>query len=188
MMAPSFNGGKTMNAENWILKSGALAAVTAVVLAATLGFGASRAFADEPIVGLWLATWTDHSGGPGEGTVVLTAWDVWHADRTEAQNDSGPVIIGFVCQGVWKPLGNRTYFLSHPSFNYLGADGHLDTTSSGVIYEKVTVSKDGKSFEGTGLIKSFTGTDPFDPAAKVIGYLPIKIKGKRVVADPSQLP
>jgi hypothetical protein len=71
--------------------------LTAAVLAAMLGFGGSMAFADEPIVGLWLATWTDHSGGPSEGAVVLKAWDVWHADRTETQNDSGPVNIGFVC-------------------------------------------------------------------------------------------
>jgi hypothetical protein len=177
-----------MNGQSWFLKSRGMAALTAAVLAAILGFGASRACADEPIVGLWLATWTDHTGGPSEGTVVAKLWDVWHADRTETQNDNGPVIIGFVCQGAWKPLGNRTYFLSHPAFNYVGADGHLDTTSSGVIYEKVTVSKDGNSFEGTGLIKSFTGTDPFDPSATVIGSFPIKIKGKRVVPDPGQLP
>src|SRR5690348_13348243 len=144
-----------MNGENRVFKSRSVVTLTAAILAAMLGFGASRACADEPIVGLWLATWTDHSGGPSEGTVVLKAWDVWHADRTETQNDSGPVIIGFVCQGAWKPLGNRTYFLSHPSFNYAGADGHLDLTSSGVIYEKVKVSKDGNSFEGTGLIKVF---------------------------------
>jgi hypothetical protein len=177
-----------MNSENWILKSRAMVTLTAAVLTAMLGFGASRAFADEPIVGLWLATWTDHSGGPSEGTVVLSAWDVWHADRTETQNDSGPVIIGFVCQGAWKPIGGRTYFLSHPTFSYTGADGHLDTTNSGVIYEKVTVSKDAKSYQGTGLIKIFTGIDPFDPAATVIGSLPIKITGKRVVPDPKQLP
>ncbi len=161
---------------------------TMAVLAAMLGLGWSRALADEPIVGLWLATWTDNSNGPGKGTVILQAWDVWHADGTETQNDSGPVIIGFVCQGAWKPLGNRTYFLSHPSFNYLGADGHLDATSSSVIYEKVTVSKDGNSFAGTGLIKVFTGTDPFAPSTTLIGSLPIKIAGKRVAADPGQLP
>jgi hypothetical protein len=177
-----------MNRANWTLKSRGVVTLTAAVLTAMLGFGASGAFGDEPIVGLWLATTTDHSGGPTEGTVVFTAWDVWHADRTETQNDSGPVIIGFVCQGAWKPLGKRTYFLSHPAFNYMGADGHLDTTSSAVIYEKVTVSKDGNSFEGTGLIKSFTGIDPFDTSATLIYSFPIKIKGKRVVPDPSQLP
>jgi hypothetical protein len=177
-----------MNGKNRVLKSGAMAALTAVVLAATLGFGGSMALADEPIVGLWLAIWTDHSGGPGEGSEVLRAWDVWHADRTEIQNDSGPVIIGFVCQGAWKPLGKRTYFLSHPTFAYTGADGHLDTTNSAVIYEKVTVSKDGHSYEGTGVIKGFTGTDPYDPSATLLYSLPIKIKGKRVVPNPSQLP
>jgi len=176
-----------MYEKNWILKSGAMATLTAAVLAAMLGFGASAALAEEPIVGLWLATWTFNSGGPSD-TVLLQTWDVWHADRTEAMNDSGPVIAGFVCQGAWKPLGNRTYFLSHPNFNYAGADGHLDSTSSGVTYEKVTVSKDGNSFEGTGLIKVFTGIDPFDPSATLLFSLPVKIKAKRVVPDPSQLP
>jgi hypothetical protein len=97
------------------------------------------------------------------------------------------VIIGFVCQGAWAPLGKRTYFLSHPSFHYAGADGHLDTTSSGVIYEKVTVSKDGNSFRGRGLIKVFTGIDPFDPSATLTFSLPIKISAKLVVPDASQL-
>ena len=162
--------------------------LVAVAAAVMLGLRASSAFADEPIVGLWLATWTDDSGGPSEGTVVLSAWDVWHADRTEAQNDSGPVIIGFVCQGAWKPLGKRTYFLSHPTFDYLGANGHLDQNNSTVIYEKVTVSQNGNSYHGTGLIKGYTGIDPFDPSAMVTFSFPIKIKAKRVVPDPSQLP
>jgi hypothetical protein len=177
-----------MNGKKWFLKSGGIAVLTAAVAAAMLAMGASRALADEPIVGLWLATWTDNSGGPSQGNVILQAWDVWHADRTETQNDSGPVIAGFVCQGVWKPLGDRTYFLSHPSFNYTGADGHLDTSSVSVIYEKVTVSQDGKSFQGTGAIKVYSGTDPFDPSATVIFSEPIRITGKRVVPDPSQLP
>src|SRR5262249_2907774 len=149
---------------------------------------ASRAFADEPIVGLWLATWIDDSEGPNEGKTFLQTWDVWHADRTETMNDSGPVIVGFVCQGAWKPLGTRTYFLSHPNFNYSGADGHMGHTNSGVTYEKVKVSKDGNSFEGTGVIKVFTGIDPFDPSATLLFSLPIKIKAKRVVPDSSQLP
>lgn len=177
-----------MNAEKWTLSGRAIATVMAAAAMVMLGFGAPNALASEPIVGLWLATWTDHSGGSNEGTVILTAWDVWHADRTETQNDSGPVIIGFVCQGAWVPLGKRTYFLSHPSFNYAGADGQLDTTSSTVIYEKVRVDKDGNSYQGRGLIKVFTGIDPFDPSATLISTLPINITAKRVVPDPSQLP
>jgi hypothetical protein len=177
-----------MKRINGILMDSGTTALAAVLVAVALGFGAANAFADEPIVGLWEATWTDDSGGPGQGQVFLTAWDVWHADGTEAQNDSGPVIAGFVCQGAWKSLGKRTYFLSHPSYSYTGPDGRLDTTNSAVIYEKVTVSNDGKSFEGKGLVKAYTGIDPFDPSATVFYELPLKIKAKRVVADPSQLP
>ena len=178
-----------MNRKNCTLRGIAIGTLIAAVWMAALGFGASSAFADEPIVGLWLATWTDASGGPSDGTVIANIWDVWHADRTETQNDNGPVIAGFVCQGAWQPLGKRTYFLSHPSFAYTGADGHLDTTFSSVIYEKVTVSKDRNSYQGTGLIESFSGIDPFDPSATaIVPPFPIKITAKRVVPDPSQLP
>ena len=109
-------------------------------------------------------------------------------NRTEVQNDSGPVIEGFVCAGAWVPLGQRTYFLSHPAFHYVGADGHLDTTFSTVAYERVTVSEDGNSFEGTGSLNQYTGIDPFDPSATGTFSLPIRITAKRVVPDPSQLP
>src|SRR5215469_5685919 len=176
-----------MNGENRSLKRRGVATLIAAVVAAVLGLGASSAFALEPIVGLWLATWTNDSGGPNQGKVIAYVWDVWHADRTEIQNDSGPVIEGFVCTGAWVPLGNRTYFLSHPSFNYAGADGHLDTTGSSLAYEKVTVSKDGNSFEGIGSLNHYTGIDPFDPSATHTFSLPIRITAKRVVPDPSQL-
>ena len=177
-----------MDGVNRIVKGKGMVTLIAAVVAVALGFGASSAFADEPIVGLWLATWTNDSGGPNQGKVIAYVWDVWHADHTEIQNDSGPVIEGFVCAGAWVPLGNRTYFLSHPSFIYAGADGHLDTTGSSVAYEKVTVSKDGNSFEGIGSLNHYTEIDPFDPLAAHTFSLPIRITAKRVMPDPSQLP
>jgi hypothetical protein len=57
-----------------------------------------------------------------------------------------------------------------------------------VIYEKVTVSKDGNSFSGTGAVKGYSGIDPFDPSATTLYTFPINITGKRVIPDPSQLP
>jgi hypothetical protein len=45
-------------------------ALTAAIAMVMLGPAASKALADEPIVGLWQATWTDASGGPGNGNVV----------------------------------------------------------------------------------------------------------------------
>ena len=149
-----------------------------------LGAASTTARADEPIVGLWQATWTD----AGTRGVVANVWDVWHSDHTETQNDSGPVIAGFVCQGAWTSLGQRTYGLTHPSFNYVGANGQLDTTSVSLIFEKVTVSKDGKTFAGPGIIKVLSGIDPFDPNATVLFTEKINISAKRVTVDTSQLP
>jgi hypothetical protein len=149
-----------------------------------LGAMSTAARADEPIVGMWQATWTDAT----THAVVLNLWDVWHSDHTETQNDSGPVITGFVCQGAWISLGQRTYGLTHPAFNYVGSDGHLDTTSVTLIFEKVTVSKDGKTFAGSGIFKVLSGIDPFDPSASLISSENINITGKRVTVDPSQLP
>jgi hypothetical protein len=149
-----------------------------------LGAMSTAARADEPIVGMWQATWTDAT----THAVVLNLWDVWHSDHTETQNDSGPVITGFVCQGAWILLGQRTYGLTHPAFNYVGSDGHLDTTSVTLIFEKVTVSKDGKTFAGSGIFKVLSGIDPFDPSASLISSENINITGKRVTVDPSQLP
>ena len=154
------------------------------VALATFAFAAPGALADEPIVGLWDAVWRDAN----TNSLVLRAWDVWHSDRTETQNDTGPVIAGFVCQGAWKPLGDRTYFLTHPSFDYTGADGHWDLTSSVVIYEKVTVSRDGNSFSGTGEFRTYSTPDPFDPAGTLLSTEPITITATRVIPDPSQLP
>ena len=149
-----------------------------------LGATSTSVRADEPIVGLWQATWTDAV----TNGVVLNHWDAWHSDHTETQNDSGPVITGFVCQGAWISLGQRTFGLTHPAFNYVGADGHLDTTSVMLIFEKVTVSKDGKTFSGPGIIKVLSGIDPFDPSASLISSENININAKRVTVDPSQLP
>lgn len=160
-----------------------LGLATALALA-TFGFAAPGAWAHEPIVGLWDATWRDANNN----SFVLKAWDVWHSDRTETQNDTGPVIVGFVCQGAWTKVAERTYFLTHPSFNYTGADGHVDLTSSSLIYEKVTVSQDGNSYSGTGEIQTYSLGDPFNPAGTLVSTEPITITAKRVIPDPSQLP
>ena len=84
-----------------VLRNFAIVAVFALLL---LGATSTSVRADEPIVGLWQATWTDAV----TNGVVLNVWDAWHSDHTETQNDSGPVIAGFVCQGAWTSLGQRT--------------------------------------------------------------------------------
>jgi len=168
-----------------VLRNFAIVAFFALLL---LGATSTSVRADEPIVepivGLWQATWTDAS----THAVVLNLWDAWHSDHTESQNDSGPVVTGFVCQGEWALLGQRTYGLTHPAFNYVGANGQLDTTSVTLILEKVTVSKDGKTFAGSGIMKVLSGIDPFDPTATVLFSENINISAKRVTVDTSQLP
>ena len=148
---------------------------------------ASAAKADEPIVGLWQVTWTDAD----THEVVSKVWDVWHADRTETQNDTGPILVGNVCQGAWTKLGERTYGLTHPAFNFLTAEdqeGQPDPNSSALILERVTVSKDGNSLQGTGIYKTIQGMDPLDPNATVLSSENLIITAKRVRVDKSQLP
>ena len=167
-----------------------LAGLLAAALTLTT-MGSSRAWADEPIVGFWHAKWTDAT----TGAVVNDLWDAWHSDHTEMQNDIGPILGGFVCQGAWTSLGKRTYGLTHPVFNYLyppsspeDQEGVEDTTSSTLVLEKVTVSKDGNSFQGTGFIKQISGTDAEDPKAKVLSTESIIISATRIIVDKSQLP
>jgi hypothetical protein len=144
--------------------------------------------ADEPIVGYWQVTWKDAD----THEVVAKIWDVWHADRTETENDTFPILTGNVCQGAWIPLGHRTYGLTHPAFNFLSApedqEGQPDPNSSGLILERVTVSNDGNSYQGRGLVKTIAGMDPLDPHAAVLSSEKITITAKRVQVDKSQLP
>ena len=170
-----------------VIKGAVLFAALALLLA---GSGSS-ASAEEPIVGFWQATWKDASSGQ----VVNLVWDVWHSDRTETQNDTTNTILSNVCQGAWVKLGNRTYGLSHPGFNFLTSppnsedvEGNLDTSSSVLIFERITVDKSGNSFSGTGIIKTIAGTNPYDPTATLLGTENITITAKRVTVDLSQLP
>jgi len=170
-----------------VIKGAVLFAALALLLA---GSGSS-ACAEEPVVGFWQATWKDAASGQ----VVNLVWDVWHSDRTETQNDTTNTILSNVCQGAWVKLGNRTYGLSHPGFNFLTSppnsedvEGNLDTSSSVLIFERITVDKSGNSFSGTGIIKTIAGTNPYDPTATVLGTENITITAKRVTVDLSQLP
>ena len=117
----------------------------------------------------------------------------WHSDHTETQDDTSPILFGSVCQGAWVSLGRRTFGLTHPAFNFLTSpedqEGLVDTTSSTLVLERVTVANDGKTFRGTGIIKTIQGMNPLNPAARVLGTPEtINIVGKRVTVDVSQLP
>src|SRR5262249_3236493 len=137
------------------------------------------------------ATWKDATSGQ----VVNLVWDVWHSDQTETQNDTTNTILSNVCQGAWVRFGKRTYGLTHPGFNFLlsppaseDQEGNFDTSSSVLIFERITVDKSGNSFSGTGIIKTISGPNPYDPSAAVLGTENITISAKRVTVDVSQLP
>jgi hypothetical protein len=169
-----------------------LALIAALALAG-LGSGASTTFADEPIVGYWQVTFKDATSGE----VALHVWEAWHSDRTEMQNVSANPIGGNVCQGVWIPLGQRTYGLNHPAFLFFvegqfpfpneDQEGQLQSVSIDIL-ARVTVDKSGDTFTGTGIVKVIAGIDPLDPSASVLGTENLIITGKRVKVDVSQLP
>jgi hypothetical protein len=166
-----------------------LGLLAAAIAISVLPVWSSRALAEEPIVGFWQVTWTDASSG----ALVDNVWDVWHSDHTETGDDTSPILFGNVCQGAWISLGKRSFGLTHPAFNFLTSpedqEGLVDSTNSALILERVTVAKDGKTFMGTGVIKTIQGMNPLDPAALVIGTPEtINIVGTRVTVDASQLP
>jgi hypothetical protein len=94
------------------------------------------------IAGLWKTVFV--SGG----AVVNLGFNTWHHDGTEwALDGSFPPSRGNVCPGVWEKVGRRTYVTVHPAFNY-DASG-VNITSIFIERLKVTISRDGNSFEGT---------------------------------------
>jgi hypothetical protein len=80
-----------------------LAASFALVV---LGFGASTASAEQPIVGLWLITVKDSGGN-----LVDSIFSIWTSDGLESDQDIAPILTGYVCYGTWITIGGRTYGL-----------------------------------------------------------------------------
>jgi hypothetical protein len=95
------------------------------------------------ITGLWQINFS--SGGE----VVDVGFDVWHSDGTEILNDFTNPINGNVCLGTWKQTGSLTYKLTHPAW-YFDDSGNLLGTE--MLFENVTLSADGKNFNGWYLI------------------------------------
>ena len=91
------------------------------------------------IVGLWNLKFYY------QGQIVDVAFDAWHEDGTEVLNDYTDPINGNVCLGVWEKTGPSSYRLKHPSWLFDNNGVLLGTV---VIYETITLSKDGTSFNG----------------------------------------
>jgi len=187
-----------MKRQSWSFKSRGVSTLIAAVIMAVLGLKPSNVAAHEggnngagePIVGLWQVTM--------HAETTSYAWDSWHGDRTETQNDSGRTLDGNVCQGTWVPLGNRTYGLTHPYFIFkdpshpeLGwtedNEGEFADASC-VELERVAVNESGNKYRGTGRFKCVLGADPFDPTAETVYTEDFTVTAKRVTVDVSQLP
>lgn len=103
-----------------------LAASFALVV---LGFGASTASAEQPIVGLWLITVKDSGGN-----LVDSIFSIWTSDGLESDQDIAPILTGYVCYGTWITIGGRTYGLTHPFFSFqdINSNGEGTETTEGM--------------------------------------------------------
>jgi hypothetical protein len=139
------------------------------------------------------------------GTIVDHIFMQFHSDGTEIENDTGDVLSGNVCLGVWEKLSDWTYGVTHPSFNYYGYDTHPggvlfenpvtppntglagqpDGTLS-VLFFKLTVSKDGKTLSGKVNGELCSPLDFLE--ATCTAPVTLDVSGKRITVDTSQLP
>jgi hypothetical protein len=115
---------------------------------------------DAAIVGFWhqqlLIPGTD-----GNDTIFDNALAQWHSDGTELQNTaSHPPVGGSFCMGVWKKVGSRTYKLNH--FPLIWDPTGSTFMGPANLREQITVSADGKQYQGT-----FT-QDFYDPTGKIL--------------------
>jgi hypothetical protein len=105
------------------------------------------------IVGMWHAVFTAQTmnGAPFSG-VIDNSMVVWHSDGTEIMESARPPQDGNFCMGVWERTGRLHYFLNH--IPWLGNDttnapsGIGNPTGGAQIFEKITLSPDGKSYSG----------------------------------------
>jgi len=140
----------------------------------------TNAAAQPPIVGLWEVTVT-FTDGP-----VLSSFETWSSDGTQAETANKPVLSGNVCLGLWTSLGKQSYGLTHPVYNF-DDTGTSDGTSANLMY-RVTLSHDKNSFSGNASLTAFPGLDPFDPAVNGTVLFTGTVTAKRITVNKSQLP
>ena len=101
----------------------------------------------------------------------------WHSDGAEVM-DSGArsPLIGNVCFGVWKQVGERQYKLNHRGIGFDAAGSAVNGVDSIII--NVTLSRDGNSYSGTFTIY------PYDPDGNFIApAVKGTITGTRITVD-----
>jgi hypothetical protein len=83
-----------------------------------------------------------------ENQLFDEGFDQYHSEGTEIMNDTPPPASGNVCLGVWAKTGPRSYKLKHPFWIF---DPVTNTTliGRGVILERLTLDRGGRSFTGT---------------------------------------
>jgi hypothetical protein len=83
---------------------------------------AQRGSSPARVEGLWQVTFSS------DGAVVDMAYEVFHADGTEALNDITPPAEGNVCFGVWVQIDSTHFKVTHPSWVF-DQNGNLAGTA-----------------------------------------------------------
>lgn len=98
--------------------------------------------------------------------VIDAGTQQWHSDGTEVIDSGGrSPLIGNVCFGVWKQVGERRYRLNHRGVGFDSAGGAVNGVDS-IIFD-VKLSRDGNSYSGTFTIFAFdTDGNSMGPAVK----------------------
>lgn len=162
-----------------------------------LGFASSWSVqaaegAAEPIVGLWLITYSY------QGSVVDYVYSGWTSDGLEFDQDiASPMLTGYVCYGTWIKVGDHKYALTHPYFDYNAGTitalpfntinlGTWDGTS-GYFQYVLTVSEDGTTF--TGVVNGTSevpGPDPYVGAVRE--PVTVTLSARKIEVNRSLLP
>ncbi len=94
--------------------------------------------------------------------VIDAGTQQWHSDGTEVMDSGGrSPLIGNVCFGVWKQIGERRYKLNHRGIGFDAAGSAVNGVDSIVV--DVRLSRDGNYYSGTFTIF------PYDPDGNSLG-------------------
>src|SRR5271156_496480 len=157
-----------------------LAMLSAVAFLTMAAASSTSNAAAQPIVGLWEVTVTL------AGLPVLSSFETWSSDGTQAETADKSVLSGNVCLGLRSSLGKQRYGLTPPVY-HCDDTGTSDGTSENLMY-RVMLSHDKNSFSGNASLTVFDGLDPFDPTANVETTFTGTVTAKRVTVNKSQLP
>ena len=101
----------------------------------------------DSIVGLWQTAYTQTNGDP-----FGQSFKQWHSDGTEFENVDHSAVVGNICFGVWKQLGNRTFRLHHMGWTF---DTSGNPTGTFTIDETDVVASNGMSYTGSFVFKTY---------------------------------